>query len=112
MYKYFFTIHVNNMEKKKFSMIIFLLVLFNLFFPKGGIKISEIPITIGMVLLILVLFYQIFNNLYHKKLGMISKDRMFILYAWMPFQLIVILCLLFNGTDSIQINMKDLMKSL
>lgn len=88
-------------KKQKYNFIIFLLVIFNLFFPKGGIKISDIPITIGMILLIMVLFYQVFNNLYHKRLLTISKDRFFILASWLPFQLILLMCFSFNGTNSL-----------
>ena len=88
---------------KKTNLFIFLLVLFNLFFPKGGIKISEVPITIGMLLLIIVLFYQFFNNLYHNRLLKISKDRLTILYSWLPFQTIIIVCILFNGYTSLGI---------
>lgn len=88
-------------DMKLTNVIIWILIIFNLFFPKGGIKINDIPITIGMVFLISVLIYQFIKNTINGKIIYVSKKRCFILISWMPFQIIVILSIFFNGIDNI-----------
>ncbi len=81
--------------------VIFLLVLFNLIFPKSGIKIDEIPITIGMVLLIITLSYRFLHTVLQKDFFILPKQRAFLLFSWMPFQIMLVVCMFINGIEDI-----------
>jgi len=81
--------------------VIFLLVLFNLIFPKGGIKIDEIPITIGMVLLIITLCYRFLHTVSQKNFLILPKQRAFLLFSWIPFQVVLLVCMVVNGIENV-----------
>lgn len=74
-----------------------LLVLFNVFFPKSGIKINEVPITVGMVLLFGVLFYLMIKSIISLDFLQVDKPRFCTLIGWFPFQLWLLLCVYFLG---------------
>ncbi|NGX56476.1 MAG: hypothetical protein K1060chlam5_00719 [Candidatus Anoxychlamydiales bacterium] len=74
--------------------IIFLLTFFLIAFPKGGFKVSSIPFTWGYLLL--AFFSLIF--LIKKKYG-ILREHILVLISFLPFQLISLLTLLFNGFE-------------
>ncbi|MEI6242481.1 MAG: hypothetical protein WCP39_03645 [Chlamydiota bacterium] len=80
-------------KKIPFSKIaIFLLVLFLLFFPKGGFKIVDIPLTWGYMFLGLFSLFSFFRNFYR-----ISKDHLYAFLATIPFQVIYLYTLINNG---------------
>lgn len=78
---------------------IFLLVLFNIAFPKGGIKVSGTPLTWGIILLLLVGMAVLFKRIYQMNLK-INENRFFILSAWLPFQILCLIFLYENGYSS------------
>jgi len=71
---------------------LFCLCLFVLLFPKGGIKIDDIPITWGYLLLALVGMALLFR----KKFSL-NKKRSLCLLALLPFQLLSLTTLIFFG---------------
>lgn len=88
------------MSKLK-QIIVFFLIVFNLYFPKGGIKIGDVPITIGMLLIIILGGWMFINSFATNRLMLIDKDRINIVFAWIPFQLIIIISIVFNGVGSL-----------
>jgi hypothetical protein len=87
-------------DKSQYQLVVFLLVLTVIIFPKGGIKVFSIPITWGYILTFL--FSAIaFLNMQVKTKYRLNRIRLFVLYSLIPLQLICILSLIFNGfTDS------------
>lgn len=88
------------MSKLK-QIIVFFLIVFNLYFPKGGIKIGDVPITIGMLLIIILGGWMFINSFATNRLMLIDKDRINIVFAWIPFQLIIIISIVFNEISSL-----------
>lgn len=84
---------VENLNGKVTNTVIIALIIFNVFFPKGGIKIGDVPITIGMSLLMFVLFYRIVKSILSFSFMQISVERMTVLLGWMPFQVWVLVCI-------------------
>lgn len=75
---------------------IFLLWLFLLVFPKGGIKVGEIPITWGYLLLGLGCFYAFLQQSWQ-----IAKPRIEALLLLFPFQMISMITMIVNGVELI-----------
>lgn len=69
-----------------------LVVIFLLFFPKGGVKIVELPITWGYLLLVTLAPFQ--------KLSL-SKKNLIPLFALIPFQIALITTHLLYGTENL-----------
>ena len=78
-------------SRLKHSFIV-LLTLFLLFFPKGGIKVLEIPVTWGYLFLFLVAL-----GCFLTKRLIFNKKGLFCLLALIPFQMISLLTILVNG---------------
>ena len=74
----------------KYTLI--LLIIFNVFFPKSGIKINDVPITVGMVLLFCVLIYRMIKSIALFDFLQVDKARFCVLIGWFPFQLWLLLC--------------------
>ena len=83
--------------QKKSKWTIFLLFLFLLCFPKGGIKISGIPITWGYLFIGTLSFFLILKK--EKKL---IKSCIWAFTFTIPFQLIMVLTFLIYGHEKIQ----------
>lgn len=77
--------------------LLLVLVTFLLVFPKGGIKVGGVPITWGYLLLVLAAVPFVVELGYGSALRFASR-RLWVLAALVPFQLVVWLTLLFNGT--------------
>lgn len=82
-------------------MATFLLIFFLLFFPKGGFKIGEVPITWGYLLLAIVAAMVLLHYLFYKKSISISKNRLLAIAVWLPFQLISAGTFFLNGVEGI-----------
>lgn len=85
-------------DKKKYLFNFFwiLLFLFLIVFPKGGIKIHDIPITWGYILL------SIFSSLLLlRKSYLTSKQNIFILLSLLPFQIYSLISISINGIENI-----------
>jgi drug/metabolite transporter (DMT)-like permease len=74
--------------------IIFLLTFFLIAFPKGGFKISNIPITFGYLFLAIVAILFFLRNKYE-----VLKEHILVLIFFLPFQIISFLTLIFNGYE-------------
>ncbi len=74
-----------------------LLILFLVVFPKGGIKVNEIPITHGYILLGLAATVSGFINLSRGKLFLLNKNQIIIFFCLLGFLTIASLSILFNG---------------
>ena len=72
----------------------FLLVVFVLIFPKGGVKIAEVPLTWGYLLIGLTAC-----GILLKKQWIISRNHLFILVTQIPFQLIALLHFQMQGVQ-------------
>lgn len=79
------------------KVLIFILCVFLVAFPKGGIKVGDTPITFGYILLLLYTFFSIFfikfedgNKLY------VKQGRKYVLLCCLPFQLYSALILLLS----------------
>jgi hypothetical protein len=85
-------------KKKDFTInsLAFLLLTFLVLFPKGGFKIFSIPITWGYLLLISFSGIGFFNLMKGGFKG-ISRKRFLVFMLTLPFQIMSILCLIFNG---------------
>jgi hypothetical protein len=75
---------------------LFILAFFLFFFPKGGFKIGEIPITWGYLLIGFFTIFLAFRNL-----KIIQKNHLIILAFLVPFQLISLLHLIINGFENL-----------
>jgi hypothetical protein len=88
-------ISFKNLKKEKVNKtIIFLLTFFLIAFPKGGFKISNIPITFGYLFLAIIA-----SLLFLRKKYAILKEHILILIFFLPFQIISLLTLIFNGYE-------------
>ena len=79
---------------------LFFTVLFNLYFPKGGIKVGGIPLTIGLFLLGTWLLIGFVSTLFKWNKNTLSYDRVIIALSWMPFQMLVLFLAITNGVES------------
>lgn len=81
------------MFRKPLSHYIFLLSFVCLFvFPKGGFKFSGVPITWGYLLLLLLSIANLFSGKFQ-----VERRFIFLVVAWVPFQLIAFFHLFANG---------------
>lgn len=80
--------------------VILLLVAFLLVFPKGGVKLAGIPITWGYVALALCAAWLPAALLLGRSLR-VRTDRLVALAALVPFQAVVWIALLANGTNGV-----------
>lgn len=79
---------------------LFFTVLFNLYFPKGGIKVGGIPLTIGLFLLGMWLLIGFVSTLFKWNKNVLSYDRVIIVLSWMPFQMLVLFLAITNDVES------------
>ncbi len=84
-------------EKPLNKIFVFLLFCFLLIFPKGGMKVFNIPITWGYLLLGIYSIFLFFN-----KKTVINHKRLFSFLLVLPFVLVSALSFLINGIDSIE----------
>lgn len=75
---------------------LFLLTLFLIVFPKGGIKIAGIPITWGYLLLGIYSLTALLKGSIR-----ISRERLIAYLSLLPFQLFCALTMFFNGTSGL-----------
>jgi hypothetical protein len=88
-------ISFKNLKKEKVNkIIVFLLTFFLIAFPKGGFKISNIPITFGYLFLAVVAILFFLRKKYE-----ILKEHILVLIFFLPFQIISLLTLIFNGYE-------------
>lgn len=71
-------------------------MLFIIVFPKGGIKIKNIPITWGYDLLAILGFSLLFRKKYE-----VNKNHTLVLLALLPFQIVSLITILINGATNI-----------
>ncbi|MBN2478958.1 MAG: hypothetical protein JXA94_01890, partial [Parachlamydiales bacterium] len=83
-------------KQKIHHFLLGILILFLLVFPKGGIKIQNIPITWGYLLLGFISLALLFR----KKIK-VNKNHIYILLAFIPFQIISLLTIAINGFEVI-----------
>lgn len=85
----------------KEKICITLLLVFNLFFPKGGIKIGDgIPITLGILSFFgIAIFLAVYKCSIMK--FSLEKSRGIILGMWMPFQILSLVFLSENEVENI-----------
>ena len=69
----------------------FLLIVFNILFPKSGIKVSGIPITVGNVILFIAIVYALLYGVFHfiKQI----ESVIFIMFYYWTFRLLLGFCL-------------------
>ena len=90
----------NNFMKK---LIIYILFSFNVIFPKGGIKVGDIPITWGILILIIIGLIIFLKKFLKKKyIPSVSAKRSIIIIFWIPFQLLCAIAFFFNGIENIE----------
>ena len=82
-------------------LMLLLVVAFLLIFPKGGIKIAQIPITWGYLLLGALSFAMLARNLYARALPHLPSPRRFIFTVALPFQILALVIIATNGYDSV-----------
>jgi hypothetical protein len=74
--------------------VVVLLVVFLVAFPKGGLKVGEIPVTFGYVLLGLVTVYAAVFNLAHGRYRALARRSMLALWSTIPLQGVTLLLVL------------------
>ena len=79
---------------------ILLLVGFLLIFPKGGIKLAGVPVTWGYLALALAAFPFLLGVL-SRQSGGFTRVRLVPIALLLPFQLVVVLALLLNGSATL-----------
>ncbi len=79
--------------------IVFFCFLFLLYFPKGGFKIGEIPITWGYLMLSILSIVTSIQALISKRLQFTNQQAKIFL-AWLPFQVYALVEIVFNGFSS------------
>lgn len=77
----------------------FLLIFFNLYFPKGGFKISNVPITWGVLLFCIIGIFSLLKKCFFP-IFVIEKNRIIVLAALLPFELFCIICFYENGIEN------------
>ncbi len=85
-------------QKSAFSFLFPLLFIFLFVFPKGGIKINDIPITWGYLLLAVTALLSFFSS--PKKL---HYPQLMALICMIPFMLVFLSCLLFYGFEDLSL---------
>lgn len=79
---------------------ILLLIAFVLIFPKGGVKVGDVPITFGYILIGLVSVAGLAFNVSSGRILRMAKSRWIALGALLPFQAITAVTIFFNGYES------------
>lgn len=79
------------------SIIITLLIVFLMIFPKGGVKLEGIPLTFGYMLFAVVAIAATILNFVQGRLSSLTKPQIAILAAMGCFQCVVSLTLIENG---------------
>ncbi len=89
---------ISNLDKKstRLNFFVGLLFLFLIIFPKGGIKINNIPLTWGYALLGLISVIFLIRQRY-----IIKKEHIYILLTLIPFQLYSLISIYINGIENI-----------
>jgi hypothetical protein len=83
-------------KKKSCNFFIGLLFIFLIIFPKGGIKINNIPLTWGYLILALLSLALLVRSRY-----MVKKQHVFILLSLIPFQIYSFISIWLNGIENI-----------
>jgi hypothetical protein len=81
--------------------VILSLGLFLLFFPKGGFKVAQIPLTWGYMLIFCFAFFCFIDLIFNIKTLAFSWKRWVSLLALIPFQIVLIFSFLLNGVGSV-----------
>jgi len=90
-----------HLQNKIQNLIALVLVLFILVFPKGGIKIQNIPITWGYILLGILSLVLLPYVILSKRLYNIKKENFAVCISLLIFQIFSLLSLYYNGIKSI-----------
>ncbi len=83
------------------TVVITLLVIFLILFPKGGVKLGGLPLTFGYMLFAVVTMSMLFINIYFGRLFIVSRPQLAVLVAMCAFQLVVSLTLIANGYEDV-----------
>jgi len=83
------------------TVVLFLLVAFLLIFPKGGLKVADIPVTFGYVLLGVVAWAAWVHNLAAGRAHRLTGRRALVIFCLVPFQLVVLASVAANGVESV-----------
>ncbi|HHB52665.1 MAG TPA: hypothetical protein ENK75_06475 [Saprospiraceae bacterium] len=88
------------MTSKWLKLMIFLLVIFIIAFPKGGFKVGELPITNGYLILAFASLLAIFVNIYNNTLFVINIKQIIIFVSLLFFQIVFFISIIFNGFEN------------
>lgn len=88
------------MNSKWLKLMIFLLVIFIIAFPKGGFKVGELPITNGYLILAFASLLAIFVNIYNNTLFVINIKQIIIFVSLLFFQIVFFISIIFNGFEN------------
>lgn len=84
----------------KYKLAVFILTIFIIFFPKGGVKIGGVPLTWGY--LAIFIFAILTIPRFIKNIGNLSYSncRWVVIFSLLPFQFVVIFSFIINGVDN------------
>jgi len=82
------------------KIIISLLIIFIIAFPKGGVKVGELPITNGYIILAFASLLAIFANIFNKTLLVINRMQIIIFIFFVLFQMVFFVSIIFNGFEN------------
>ncbi|MDN2696110.1 hypothetical protein O0882_07260 [Janthinobacterium sp. SUN073] len=84
----------------KYKLAVFMMTVFIIYFPKGGVKIGSIPLTWGYVAIFIFSIMAIPRFLLNIGNISFSTCRLNVFFSLLPFQSIVIFSFIFNGVEN------------
>ncbi|MDO8052210.1 hypothetical protein O3301_27430 [Janthinobacterium sp. SUN211] len=89
-----------NNSSPKYKFAVFMMTVFIIYFPKGGVKIGGVPLTWGYVAIFIFSIIAIPRFLLNIGNISFSTCRLNVIFSLLPFQSIVIISFIFNGVEN------------